>query len=284
MLRSPGRYRVPLCWSPGIKFHFWKHLDVHIGHEVTHIWSCHFTKSLKKNVYHSRMQQMTGFFLHKWKRQNLIKGADIENVWKISPQSEHAHPSPSQGVLHTWPPTSQPQCWPPIGWGRSPVLLFYSPVSPSRSKDRCTVCSSPRAVRRRGISALPAWTWNLYCRRLSHHHTASPVVHPPCLSPRRRPPVEPSSLLVPWTSKRSTEERPGFTSSEAEAKGELKFVVFSLCFFQALCSCVYECAGLAQEITFLFEVCGWFSFVCRHWGVKWWMCSTFTEDHTFVTF
>lgn len=35
MLRSPGRYSVPLCWSPGIKFHLWKHLDVHIGHEVT---------------------------------------------------------------------------------------------------------------------------------------------------------------------------------------------------------------------------------------------------------
>lgn len=78
----------PLCWSPGIKFHFWKHLDVHISHEVT-IFRAVITQYVTKNMF--VLQER--LFLHLWKRikgLDWTKGADIENVW--SPQCEHAHP------------------------------------------------------------------------------------------------------------------------------------------------------------------------------------------------
>lgn len=114
----------------------------------------------------------------------------------------------------------------------------------------------PWAVRRRGIPALPAWTWNLYCGRLSHHHATSLVVHPACLSCSWRPQSNPHLCLgLGWHLDVQTEHRrgPGFTFSEAEAKGGLKrFSISFVFFFLTLCSCVYVCAGFKGHNKSLF--------------------------------
>lgn len=97
-----------------------------------------------------------------------------------TPECEHAHPS--QGVFHTWPPWSQPSCWLWLA-GALPLYCYFTALplrtaSPSRSKDRCTVCSRPELLGAEGgTPAFPAWTWNLHIRHLSQHYNTSPVVH-----------------------------------------------------------------------------------------------------------
>lgn len=106
------------------------------------------------------------------------------------------------------------------------LLPFHScTVSPSRSKDRCTVCSSSELLGTGGILALPVWTWNLYCGRLSRHNTTPAVVDPARLSSGWRPQLNPLLCLGRgWCLgiHLGHGQGPGFNLSEAEAKGGLK--------------------------------------------------------------
>lgn len=123
--------------------------------------------------------------------------------------------------------------------------LHSCPVSPSRSKDRCTVCSSPELL---GAGGSQLFLREPETSAVGASLTTTPLhlssilrVFHPAGGPGRTP------LLcsgLGWCLDVQTEHRrgPGFTLSEAEAKGELKLVVFfpSL-FVLALCSCVYVC-------------------------------------------
>lgn len=117
-----------------------------------------------------------------------------------------------------------------IGWSRSPVLLFYGPVSPSRSKDRCTVCSSLRLLGAGGsrllwhepetstastsLTAAPLYLSSI----LGVFHLAGGPIPTPllCLGQGCRPDVQ-------------TEPRrgPGFALSAAGAKRRSKLVAVS---------------------------------------------------------
>lgn len=228
MLRSPGQHSVPLCESPGIKFHFWKHLDVHVSRKVTRFRAFYVIKMLQEC-------NKCLLFLHLWKRLNVnwING-DKSWVWACAPITMCAiHLTAQVATIMLVL----------IGQSHSPVLLFYCPSAPASHHPGPKITAVFAQAVRRGIPALPAWTWNPYHRRLSHQYTPSPVVHPACLSSSWRPRSNPLLCVgLGWCPDIQTEHRrgPGFALSEAEAKGGLKLVVFSL----PLCAPVSGCAGL----------------------------------------
>lgn len=136
------------------------------------------------------------------------------------------------------------------------LLPFHScTVSPSRSKDRCTVCSSPELLGTGGSQLF-----------LHEPETstvgASVAITPRLLSSIQRvfhpaggPSWTPFSFrdeADAWTSTRGHGQGPGFNPSEEEAEGGLKlfplFRSFDLTFLRLCLSRTQR----TQEITFLF--------------------------------
>lgn len=122
--------------------------------------------------------------------------------------------------------------------------LHSCPVPSSRSKDRCTVCSSPELLGAGGSQLFlrePETSTVGASLTTTPLHLASILrVFHPAGGPSRTPLL---CLGLGWCLDVQTEHRrgPGFTLPEAEAEGGLELAVFSLSFCFRPCVPVYVC-------------------------------------------